>query len=566
MTSAENFTLGVEEEFFLVDPNTRRPVPAAADVLPGARARAGGEEDVQPELLQSQIEIGTAVCHTLGEVRAELERLRGSVSEAAAAVGCAIAAMGSHPFASHEGSPVTPKPAYLRLEHDYRLVTHEQQVCGCHVHVGVADPEIAIQVVNAARPWLPVLLALSANSPFWQGRDSGYASFRSEVWKRWPTAGTPGLFGSRAEYDQLVHDLLAVEAIDDPARIYWDVRPSARYDTVEFRVSDSNLTIDDSVMIAALVRALVKTCHGQVAERAAATGAAHGTGAGCDLARREVRPRRHARRPGQLPVASGAGGRDVVPRARAPRPRGGRRVGRGRHPGPPGPRRGHRRGPAAMRLRPPGPAGGRRRLRAAGDKSFRQKPAPALAGRPAGTTNTVGAMSDTWVCLLRGVNVGGKRVAMKDLKELFEGLGHEEVTTYIQSGNVVFRSRSGGAKKLAGDIQKAIKDGMKLDVTVLLRSPDDLAKVTEAKPFKGAENVHVTFLDDEPDGSKVAAIDHDAYPPDEFEVVGREVYLRCPDGYGRSKLVNSFWEKKLGVAATTRNWRTVEKLLGMASG
>ena len=266
MTSAENFTLGVEEEFFLVDPNTRRPVPAAADVLPGARARAGGEEDVQPELLQSQIEIGTAVCHTLGEVRAELERLRGSVSEAAAAVGCAIAAMGSHPFASHEGSPVTPKPAYLRLEHDYRLVTHEQQVCGCHVHVGVADPEIAIQVVNAARPWLPVLLALSANSPFWQGRDSGYASFRSEVWKRWPTAGTPGLFGSRAEYDQLVHDLLAVEAIDDPARIYWDVRPSARYDTVEFRVSDSNLTIDDSVMIAALVRALVKTCHGQVAD------------------------------------------------------------------------------------------------------------------------------------------------------------------------------------------------------------------------------------------------------------------------------------------------------------
>ncbi len=176
-------------------------------------------------------------------------------------------------------------------------------------------------------------------------------------------------------------------------------------------------------------------------------------------------------------------------------------------------------------------------------------------------------MSDTWVCLLRGVNVGGKRVAMKALKELFEGLGHEDVTTYIQSGNVVFRSRSGGAKakKLAKDIEKALEDGMKLDVTVLLRSPADLAKVTEAKPFAGAENVHVTFLDDEPDASKVSAIDHDAYPPDEFEVIGREVYLRCPDGYGRSKLLNSFWEKKLGVAATNRNWRTVEKLLGMAS-
>ncbi len=266
MTAAENFTLGVEEEFFLVDPVTRRPVPAAADVLPGARALAGGDDEVQPELLQSQIEIGTSVCHTLDEIRAELGRLRVSVSEAAAAVGCGIAAMGSHPFASHEGSPVTPKPAYLRLEHDYRLVTSEQQVCGCHVHVGVADPEMAIQVVNEARPWLPVLLALSANSPFWQGRDSGYASFRTEVWQRWPTAGAPGHFTSRADYDQLIHDLLAVDAIDDPARIYWDIRPSARYDTVEFRVSDANLTIDDTVMMAALVRALVNTCHRHVSD------------------------------------------------------------------------------------------------------------------------------------------------------------------------------------------------------------------------------------------------------------------------------------------------------------
>ncbi len=266
MTTADDFTLGVEEEFFLVDPATRRLVPAAADVLRGAQARAGSEDAVQTELLQSQIETGTAVCHTLKEVRAELERLRGSVSEAAAAAGYAIAAAASHPFASEEGSPVTPKPAYLRLEHDYRLVTHEQQVCGCHVHVGMADPEVAVQVMNAARPWLSVLLALSANSPFWKGRDTGYASFRSEVWQRWPTAGPSGFFSSRAEYDQLVHDLLMVEAIDDPARIYWDIRLSARFDTVEFRVADANLTVDDTVMIAGLVRALVRTCHRHVSE------------------------------------------------------------------------------------------------------------------------------------------------------------------------------------------------------------------------------------------------------------------------------------------------------------
>ncbi|MEA2844485.1 MAG: glutamate---cysteine ligase / carboxylate-amine ligase [Actinomycetota bacterium] len=266
MAAAEDFTLGVEEEFFLVDPATRRLVPAAADVLPGARALAGSEDDVQAELLQSQIETGTAVCHTLAEVRAELERVRTSVAVAAAATGCAVVAAGSHPFASEEGSPVTPKPAYLRLEHDYRLVTHEQQVCGCHVHVGVSDPELALQVMDAARTWLSVLLALSANSPFWKGRDTGYASFRSEVWQRWPTAGPPGFFSSRADYDQLVQDLLVVEAIDDPARIYWDIRLSARFDTVEFRVADANLTVDDTVMIAGLVRALVRTCHRHVSD------------------------------------------------------------------------------------------------------------------------------------------------------------------------------------------------------------------------------------------------------------------------------------------------------------
>lgn len=266
-SAADDFTIGVEEEFFLVDIESRRLKPVAAEVLPGARSAAEDLDGaVEPELQQCQIETGTGVCRTLDEVADELRRLRRAVAGAARQADAAIASSGSLPLGFEEGSRVTTKPAYLRLEHDYRLVTHEQLVCGCHVHIGLADREMAVQVLNRARNWLPTLLALTANSPFWKGGDSGYASFRTEVWQRWPLAGTPATFASRAEYDDLVADLLAVEAIDDPARIYWDVRPSAKFDTLEFRVGDANLTVDETVMTAGLVRALAQACHRLVVE------------------------------------------------------------------------------------------------------------------------------------------------------------------------------------------------------------------------------------------------------------------------------------------------------------
>ena len=259
---ADDFTIGVEEEFFLVDIESRRLRPVAAEVLPETDAVDDGE--VGPELQQCQVETGTGICHTLDEVAEEVGCLRRTTSAAAREVGCAIASSGSHALGfDDESSRVTPEPAYLRLERDYRLVTHEQLVCGCHVHVGIADPELAVQVVNRSRTWLPTLLALTGNSPFWQGADSGYDSFRTEVWQRWPTSGTPGTFESRAEYEELVDTLLTVGAIDDPARIYWDVRPSAKFDTVEFRVADANLTVDETVMTAGLVRGIVVACHRQ---------------------------------------------------------------------------------------------------------------------------------------------------------------------------------------------------------------------------------------------------------------------------------------------------------------
>ena len=267
MPPGEDFTLGVEEEFLLVNPETRRLVPKADAVL--AHAPADGETTVKHELQLAQVEAGTAVCRTLAELRAEIVGLRRTLAAAAESAGCRIASAGSHPFPPGDDSRVTPKPAYLRLERDYQVVTREQLVCGCHVHVGIADPEMAIRVMNRVRPWLPTVLALAVNSPFWLGEDTGYASFRTEIWRRWPMAGTPEIFASRAEYDELVELMLKTGAIDDPARIYWDIRPSARFDTLEFRITDACLRVDEAVMIAGLFRGLARTAHDEeVAGRA----------------------------------------------------------------------------------------------------------------------------------------------------------------------------------------------------------------------------------------------------------------------------------------------------------
>ncbi|MEN3315608.1 MAG: glutamate---cysteine ligase / carboxylate-amine ligase [Acidimicrobiaceae bacterium] len=263
-SASENFTIGVEEEFLLVDPESRRLVPRAERVLTLARAGAGDGQQVDHELQQSQLETGTGVCRTIAELRGELVRLRRAAVGAAEQVGCRLAAAGTHPLPFAGEGQVTPEDAYLRLEREYQVVMREQMVCGCHVHVGLVDAEEAIEVLNRSRAWLPVVAALAVNSPFWLGEDTGYASFRAEIWRRWPTAGMPATFASRAEYDALVDDLLRTEAVDDPARIYWDVRPSARFDTLEFRVTDTCLTVDEAVMVAGLVQALVRTLHEQL--------------------------------------------------------------------------------------------------------------------------------------------------------------------------------------------------------------------------------------------------------------------------------------------------------------
>lgn len=191
------FTVGVEEEFLLVDPDTRALKAAAEDVVPEAEDQVGEGEDVDPEFKRSQLETATPPCHTLGELRRELVRLRRGVIDAAERAGYRIAAAGTHPFANRGGGEVTPKESYLGLEREYQRLAREKVICGCHVHVGMSDREATVQTLNRVRPWLSTILALAVNSPFWAEEDTGYASFRTEVWRRWPTACTPGPFTSR---------------------------------------------------------------------------------------------------------------------------------------------------------------------------------------------------------------------------------------------------------------------------------------------------------------------------------------------------------------------------------
>ena len=255
---SENYTMGVEEEFCIVDGTTGELKPRAGPVLnevPPAIA-----EDVQAELNLSQAETGTKVCRTLDEVRTDVIRLRRALAGAAEAAGCRVATVGTHPRARWQDQWLNrAKDRYRYLEEQFALTAREQLVNGCHVHVGFTDRDLAIAVLDRARVWMSPLLALSANSPYWGGVDSGYASYRTQVWSQWPQSGLPEPLDSRSAYDRLIADLQRAEVLADASFLYWDIRPSSRYETLEFRIADSCLTVDETVMVAGLVRAVART-------------------------------------------------------------------------------------------------------------------------------------------------------------------------------------------------------------------------------------------------------------------------------------------------------------------
>lgn len=249
------WTAGVEQEFLLVDPETRRPVPLAAEVCQEAKPPF----DVQRELTPFQIEVATPVCETPEELAEQISAGRAHLAEAARSVGCRLLAAGVPPLGDAGPPPGTDDRRYRLMEYSHRKLVGGQGVCGLHVHVGVPDRETAISIANAVRPWLPVLLALSVNSPIQDTEVTGYASWRSMIWGRWPVSGPPPHFGSVEHYDRLVQALIDSEVLLDTGMVYWDVRPSAKHPTIEVRVADIPLTGHEVAVIAELIRALVAT-------------------------------------------------------------------------------------------------------------------------------------------------------------------------------------------------------------------------------------------------------------------------------------------------------------------
>lgn len=255
---SQDFTLGIEEEFQLVDPGTRELRSHIEEMLL-ASAHLG--DQVKPELHQSVVEVGTPVCRDIGEAREAVRHLRRSLVRAADERGVRIVAAGTHPFSHWKDQQITERVRYLDIVNEMEDLARANLIFGLHVHVGVKDRETQIQVMNGVRAFLPHLLALSVNSPFWCGRRTGVKSVRSTIFKRFPRTQVPDLYHSWEDYQKYIALLVRTNSIDDAKKIWWDIRPHAYFETLEFRICDIPSRWEESVAIAALCQALVaKLC------------------------------------------------------------------------------------------------------------------------------------------------------------------------------------------------------------------------------------------------------------------------------------------------------------------
>ncbi len=255
MINAPSLTLGVEEEYLVVDRESRDLV---RDPDPGFLKACEDiiGEQVTPEYLQCQIEIGTRPVATPAEARADLARLRRGVAEACGKFGYAPIAASTHPFARWREQTHTRKQRYDELRSDLGQAVRRLMICGCHVHVGIEDEDLRIDLMNQATYFLPHILALTCSSPYWEGEDTGLASYRLTVFDALPRTGLPDVVNSYGEYERLVQQLVSAGCVEDATKIWWDIRPSAKFPTVESRIADVCTLVDDAACVAAIYQCL----------------------------------------------------------------------------------------------------------------------------------------------------------------------------------------------------------------------------------------------------------------------------------------------------------------------
>lgn len=251
-----SFTFGIEEEYHLVDLHTRDLAAAPADLMAACEEDLG--KQVAPEFFRSQIEIGTQPCSSFAQAREELSRLRATIARRAAEFGLAPIAASTHPFARKARLETTPKERYLALARDFGGIGRRLSICGMHVHVAIEDADDRIDLMNQVRYFLPHLLMLSTSSPFWEGEDTGLKSYRLSIFHELPRTGLPQRFESFGEYQRTIDVLVRAGVIEDATKVWWDLRPSARFPTLEMRVTDVCPHMEDALTIAALYVCIVR--------------------------------------------------------------------------------------------------------------------------------------------------------------------------------------------------------------------------------------------------------------------------------------------------------------------
>src|SRR5437764_3570222 len=256
MPPQPTFTLGIEEEFQVVDPETRELRSHISEIFAEGEKRL--KDEIKREMHEAVIEVGTPICTDVEHARREVTRLRREIINLCRENGLRIAASGTHPISHWASVPITSNERYDQIVYDLQMVARANLIFGLHVHVAIEDLETRIQVMNAARYFLPHVFALSVNSPFWCGQNTGWKSYRAKVFERFPRTGIPDYFDTVRDYDDYVDVLVKTNTIDNPKKIWWDVRPHTFFPTLEYRICDVPMRIDETICFAALFQAITK--------------------------------------------------------------------------------------------------------------------------------------------------------------------------------------------------------------------------------------------------------------------------------------------------------------------